>query len=136
MGNRRVRSDSWIQEIAWLAFAVSWIGSGCAGSSSPGTATSDKSKPRPAVAKKIELKTTQTVEDRFAESRFYRSEDKFLAADSPAVCPAEQATFVDDNDEVLGFIVGGKARAYPLHSLCYHHVVNDTIGDTPIAVTY
>ncbi len=28
------------------------------------------------------------------------------------------------------------SRAYPIRELAYHHVVNDTVGGVPIAVTY
>lgn len=73
---------------------------------------------------------------RFAESRFYRHHDGFLSIDEPATLPAASATFLDDDDEVLGFVIDGLARAYDVRMLCYHHVVNDTIGGVPIAVTY
>jgi hypothetical protein len=29
-----------------------------------------------------------------------------------------------------------EARAYPVRSLSYHHIVNDVIGGVPIAATY
>lgn len=31
---------------------------------------------------------------------------------------------------------GGAARAYPVRSMSYHHVVNDTLDGTPIVATY
>ena len=73
---------------------------------------------------------------KFAESRFYRDEDKFLPADEPRMVSASEATFLSDDDEVLGFLIDGKARAYGLQAVCYHHVINDKIGDQPLAVTY
>jgi hypothetical protein len=30
----------------------------------------------------------------------------------------------------------GEPRAYPVHVMAYHHVVNDVVGDTPLVVTY
>src|SRR5213592_752391 len=66
---------------------------------------------------------------RFQESRFYREQDKFPAEDDPQVVTADQATFLKEDDEVLGFIVGDQARAYGVGALCYHHVVNDRIGN-------
>ena len=40
-----------------------------------------------------------------------------------------------DEDTVLGVVVEGRARAYPWWVLKNHHVVNDTIGHTPLAVS-
>ncbi len=33
-------------------------------------------------------------------------------------------------------LLGDKARAYPIRSISYHHVVNDRLGGVPIAATY
>ena len=73
---------------------------------------------------------------RYAEERFLRSHDQFISADRPALVAAHEVTFLEDDDEVLGFVLDGEARAYDVRALCYHHVVNDFIGTTPIAVTY
>lgn len=41
------------------------------------------------------------------------------------------------NDEVgLGIVVNGDARFYPYQVLVWHEIVNDTVGDEPILVTY
>jgi hypothetical protein len=37
---------------------------------------------------------------------------------------------------VISVHIGGEARAYPLRILIWHEIVNDTIGGTPIAVTW
>ncbi len=39
-------------------------------------------------------------------------------------------------DRVVGVEIEGQARAYPLWILAWHEIVNDTLADTPIAVTY
>lgn len=41
-----------------------------------------------------------------------------------------------DSDEVIGVTVGLRSRAYPLRFMRWHEIVNDQIGNTPIAVTY
>jgi len=41
-----------------------------------------------------------------------------------------------DIEPVIGVIIEGTARAYPLRMLIWHEIVNDIIGDTPISVTY
>jgi hypothetical protein len=37
---------------------------------------------------------------------------------------------------VIGVALGGEARAYPVHAMEYHQVVNDVIGGEPVVVTY
>ncbi len=44
--------------------------------------------------------------------------------------------FVDPGDLVLAIQVQGDAAAYPVRQVAYHHVVEDVVGDTPVAVTY
>jgi hypothetical protein len=43
---------------------------------------------------------------------------------------------VDPDEKVLAVTIGREARAYPLLTIGYHHIVNDTVGGVPIAVTY
>lgn len=40
------------------------------------------------------------------------------------------------DEKVMAVTVKQESRAYPVHSVAYHHVVNDVLGDVPIAVTY
>jgi hypothetical protein len=40
------------------------------------------------------------------------------------------------SDRVVGVVLEGISRAYPLRLLVWHEVVNDTLRGTPIAVTY
>ena len=40
------------------------------------------------------------------------------------------------SDKVIGVVVDGAARAYPLRVLVWHEVVNDTVSGVPIVVTY
>jgi len=43
---------------------------------------------------------------------------------------------IDADDKVLAVKIGGLAHAYPIRIMGYHHIVNDTLGNVPIAVTY
>ena len=43
---------------------------------------------------------------------------------------------IDADDKVLAVKIGGVAHAYPIRIMGYHHIVNDMIGDVPIAATY
>jgi hypothetical protein len=44
--------------------------------------------------------------------------------------------FLVSGDRVIGVVLGGEARAYPLNVMNWHEVVNDTLGGVPICVTY
>jgi hypothetical protein len=57
--------------------------------------------------------------------------------------PVDRPEFVDaaatklaSGEKVLAVRIGGDARAYPIRSISYHHVVNDRLGGVPIAATY
>lgn len=73
-------------------------------------------------------------------------QDFLKALDSPPTLgPADLARengrnpyrkFLLPHDRVLGVVRGGEARAYPLNSLMYHEVINDTVGGRAILVTY
>jgi hypothetical protein len=43
---------------------------------------------------------------------------------------------VDADDKVLAIRIGVTVHAYPIRIMGYHHIVNDVVGDVPIAVTY
>jgi hypothetical protein len=48
---------------------------------------------------------------------------------------ASQASLGGD-EQVLAVRLNGAARAYPIRSLSYHHMVNDTLGGVPLIATY
>lgn len=54
----------------------------------------------------------------------------------PRFIPAREATFLEDHDQIIGVVEGGVAKAYPLRILTWHEVVNDRLGEKPVAVTY
>ncbi len=57
--------------------------------------------------------------------------------DSPrAVSIAEAAEDLAPTEPVIGLIIGGEARAYPLRVLIWHEIANDTLGGVPVAVTF
>lgn len=43
---------------------------------------------------------------------------------------------VDLNRLVLGVVINGEAKAYPIQYLGYHHQVQDVVGGKPVLVTY
>ena len=56
--------------------------------------------------------------------------------DSRPLFAAAAQSRVDPDDMVLAVKLGGSARAYPIRSIAYHHIINDTVGGVPIAATY
>ncbi len=61
--------------------------------------------------------------------------DGIPSVDDPELQPADAAD-LDDGDPVFGIVKNGVIKAYPQSILVWHEVVNDTVGDEPIAVTY
>jgi hypothetical protein len=49
---------------------------------------------------------------------------------------AEANNWIGDVEPVVVVEIGNEARIYPLQILTWHEVVNDTLGGTPIAVTF
>ncbi|EXI82267.1 MAG: hypothetical protein AW10_00715 [Candidatus Accumulibacter appositus] len=62
--------------------------------------------------------------------------DGIPAIDRPHFLPASAAGDVQPQERVLGVSLNGVAKAYPIAILNWHEIVNDTFGDTPVAVTY
>lgn len=50
--------------------------------------------------------------------------------------PGDPRVAVDDRTRVLGIVIREEARAYPIHLLRRHEVVNDTVGGRPIFAAY
>jgi len=59
----------------------------------------------------------------------------FHPAGEPGFTSAAEAK-VDADDMVLTVSVNGDARAYPIRTMGYHHIINDWVGGTPIVATY
>jgi hypothetical protein len=73
------------------------------------------------------------------------SRDGMKTLDDPEVVPGSSVAavnkemrgkFLVPDDRVIGVVLDGKARAYPLPIMNWHEVVNDSLGGTPIVVTY
>jgi Protein of unknown function (DUF3179) len=55
---------------------------------------------------------------------------------NPAYVKTADANFVNDDDRLMVVAINGEAVAYPIRLMGYHHVVEDTVGGTPIVATY
>jgi len=59
----------------------------------------------------------------------------FHHLDHPEFAAASEAT-IDKDDKVIVVKIGGSARAYPIRTMGYHHVVNDVVAGTALVATY
>lgn len=62
--------------------------------------------------------------------------DGIPSIDNPKFVPVSEETELTDTDPVIGLIVNSVAKAYRLRVLIWHEIVNDTIGDVPVTVTF
>ena len=62
--------------------------------------------------------------------------DAIPSIDEPRFVPADEADFMKDEEPVLGVTDGRVAKAYSLWLLDSHEIVNDTLGERPIAATW
>ncbi len=59
----------------------------------------------------------------------------FHPAGPPAFSPAADVR-LDGDEKVIAVRVGNAARAYPVRSISYHHVINDVVDGKGIVATY
>ena len=64
------------------------------------------------------------------------SGSRFIALDQPQMVPAEQATWLNPDDYVLGVELNGEMQAFPVLQMAYHNIVNTTVGGKPLLITY
>lgn len=62
--------------------------------------------------------------------------DGIPAINTPVFMPASEATYLNDNDLVLGFADGDDVRAYPHKILDWHEIINDDTPNHSLAVIY
>lgn len=60
--------------------------------------------------------------------------DGISALTDPATLPVPEVSYLREEDEVVGVVRGGEARAYPVRILVWHEIVNDAVGGDPLAV--
>jgi len=62
--------------------------------------------------------------------------DGIPSIDQPHLIKPSDVDFLGEGDRVISVKIGNEVRAYPLRILNWHEIVNDQIGDEPVAVTY
>lgn len=64
------------------------------------------------------------------------SRDGIPSIDEPDFVKAEHARFLKADDRILGLVYKGISRAYPIKILNYHEIVNDSIQQQAIIISY
>ena len=62
--------------------------------------------------------------------------DGIPALTNPRLLAAAAATYLTPDELVLGLVVRGEARAYPLRIMDWHEMANDVVGGVPISIAY
>ena len=62
--------------------------------------------------------------------------DGIPSIDEPKFAPVAEIDDLADDEPVIGVVIGGEARAYPLRILIWHEIVNDSVGGIPVTVTF
>lgn len=62
--------------------------------------------------------------------------DGIPSIDNPVFQHAAAVDWLSPAEAVLAVEIDGEARAYPIQVLTWHELVNDTIGDTPVTISY
>lgn len=62
--------------------------------------------------------------------------DGIPALSTPNMVSADQATYLNDDDLVVGYKRGTDIRAYPHPILDWHEIVNDVVDGHPVAIIY
>ena len=62
--------------------------------------------------------------------------DGIPSIDDPKFLRASEQSFLEDEDRVLGVVIDGVAKAYPIRIMDWHEIVNDRFGDKAVVITY
>ena len=62
--------------------------------------------------------------------------DDIPAISNPKFISPDQVTFLNNNDLIVGVVIDGQAKAYPINILNWHEVVNDQVGRERVAITW
>ena len=54
----------------------------------------------------------------------------------PQFTSGRKASYMRGDEQVLGVVIDGIARAYPTRILSWHELVNDKFGDTAVLVSW
>jgi hypothetical protein len=58
----------------------------------------------------------------------------FPSLNAPTYVDASAAIHTRPDDEIVGVVHKGKARAYPAWAVSHYHIINDELGGEPLLV--
>ena len=91
--------------------------------------------PIPTITPNIKTKkATPTIQQEYKWEQVV-SRDSIEPVYDPVFLPANEIGY-EDEELVIGVEINGDARAYAIGALSVREMVNDTVGDTPILVTW
>ncbi len=64
------------------------------------------------------------------------AKDGIPALTTPAHLQAARATYLTEDELVLGVTLNGESRAYPHRIMDWHEMANDVVGGIPVALAY
>lgn len=125
-----------VARLKFIGVIVGFAGLTCVAGSALVTRFSD----RP-VASRFAIDRTKSTPlpsetERYAGTRVLPLQDKYPPLNAPQFVAASEANLLRENDEVLGLVLDGKPRAYPVRLVAYHHIVHDEIAENRFLVTY
>ena len=106
-----------------------------AAGSNPNGSTSNSDKAVPTAKEPLTLSMDPGEFESLAVSGG-PSKDGIPSVDDPSFVDPDDASFLDPGDPVFGVRLNGDTKAYPQKILVQHEIVNDRLGDLPVAVTY
>ena len=62
--------------------------------------------------------------------------DQIPSIDKPKFAAQSEIKNIAKTEPVIGLVLNGEAKAYPLQILTWHEIVNDSIGGVPVSVTF
>jgi len=62
--------------------------------------------------------------------------DGIPSIDNPKFLSASNASYLKDNDRILGVSINGVSKGYPIRIMDYHEIVNDQFNGKPVVITY
>ena len=64
------------------------------------------------------------------------SRDGIPALNYPAFLSSDDAHFINDSDLIIGLTIGNHSKVYPIRILNWHEIVNDSLNNKAISITY
>ena len=103
-----------------------------AAGSNPNGSTSNSDKAVPTAKEPLTLSMDPGEFESLAVSG-RPSKDGIPSVDDPSFVDPDDASFLDPGDPVFGVRLNGDTKAYPQKILIQHEIVNDRLGDLPVA---